>query len=169
MENGLILDSTLIETHLDSLDANCVFLLPKVLNKVIPCDKIIPAFAAWMPSLLRIPSSTHIHLHVANQSFRLALLQGKNLLLHNTFNFSAHEDVLYFSLAALEQLSILHSEAVLTLYGNVAKGDDLHSLFTKYIGQVNFAEKPTELSFSYSFKDLPNHMSPFLLNAPKCA
>jgi hypothetical protein len=169
LENGLILDSTLIETHLDSLDANCVCALPNVLNKVIHCEKIIPAFAAWMPSLIRQPTSTHIHVYVSNQSFRLALIQGKNLLLHNTFNFSAYEDVLYFTLAALEQLSILHSEAVLTLYGNVAKGDDLHSLFTKYIGQVNFAEKPAELSFSYSFKDLPNHMSPFLLNAPKCA
>jgi hypothetical protein len=169
LENGLSLDSTLIETNLESLDANCVFLLPKVLDKVIPCERIIPAFAAWLPSLIRNPTSTHVHVHVSHQSFRLALLQGKNLLLHNTFGFSTYEDVLYFTLAALEQLSILHSEAVLTLYGNVAKGDDLHSLFTKYIAQVNFAEKPAELSFSYSFKDLPNHMSPFLLNAPKCA
>jgi Protein of unknown function (DUF3822) len=169
LENGLIPDSTLIETNLDSLDANCVFGLPNVLNKVIHCEKIIPAFAAWMPSLIRNPTSTHIHVHVSNQSFRLALLQGKGLLLHNTFNFSAHEDVLYFTLAALEQLSILHSETTLTLYGNVAKGDHLHSLFTKYISQVYFAEKPTELGYSYSFKDLPNHMSPFLLNAPKCA
>ncbi len=169
LENGLIPDSTLIETNLDSLDANCVFALPNVLNKVIHCEKIIPAFAAWMPSLIRNPTSTHIHVHVSNQSFRLALLQGKGLLLHNTFNFSAHEDVLYFTLAALEQLSILHSETTLTLYGNVAKGDHLHSLFTKYISQVYFAEKPTELGYSYSFKDLPNHMSPFLLNAPKCA
>lgn len=169
LENGFIPDSTFIETTLDSMDANCLFALPNVLNKVIHCEKIIPAFAAWMPSLIRNPTSTHIHVHVSNQSFRLALLQGKGLLLHNTFNFSAHEDVLYFTLAALEQLSILHSETILTLYGNVAKGDNLHALFTKYIAQVNFAEKPAELSFSYSFKDLPNHMSPFLLNAPKCA
>ena len=169
LENGLIPDSTLIETNLDSLDANCVFALPNVLKKVIHCEKIIPAFAAWMPSLIRNPTSTHIHVHVSNQSFRLALLQGKGLLLHNTFNFSAHEDVLYFTLAALEQLSILHSETTLTLYGNVAKGDHLHSLFTKYISHVDFAEKPIEFSYSYSFKDLPNHMSPFLLNAPKCA
>lgn len=169
LENGFIPDSTFIDTNLDSMDANCLFALPNVLNKVIHCEKIVPAFAAWMPSLIRNPTSTHIHVHVSNQSFRLALLQGKGLLLHNTFNFSAHEDVLYFTLAALEQLSILHSETTLTLYGNVAKGNHLHSLFTKYISHVDFAEKPVEFRYSYSFKDLPNHMSPFLLNAPKCA
>jgi hypothetical protein len=169
LEHGLKDGHKVYRSTLNAFDAQYAGLVPSELSARLPSSQIVLAFNAWVPSLLRRPTSFHAHLHVSNQRFRLAVLAGRDLLLHNQQPCDTADDVLYFTLATLEQLSILHTEVRLVLYGSVQKGDETHDLFCRYIASVELAERPSEYTYSYSFKDLPAHASPYLLNAPLCA
>jgi len=169
LEHGIMTDAEVIRSPMETWDAQCVAKIPKQMVSILRTDQVMPAFCAWIPALLRKVSSHHIHIHIAVGTFRLAALQGKKLLMHNVFIYESPSDVLYFAMAALEQLSVLHTEVTLTLYGNVSSGDELHQLFSKYVTTVNFGDKPAEITYSYAFKDVDGHVFPFILNAPLCA
>lgn len=169
LEHGALDGLTAVISPLEVWDAQCAALVPEALLKVLPSDRVMPSLCCWTPSLLRSPVAHHAHVHVSTQDFSLAVLKGRDLILHNSFAHQSPEDILYFCMAALEQLSILHTEVRLSLYGDVAEGDALHGLFRRYISDVVFAERPSELTCPYSFKELAGHRLPFLLNAPLCA
>lgn len=169
LEHGTVIDAQIVQTPIEIWDAQCVAQAPNQLGSLINSARVIPAFCAWIPALMRNVKPYHIHIYISESTFRLALLQGKDLKIHNVFAYEAASDVLYFTMAALEQLSVLHTEVALTLYGNVASGSELHQLFAKYMTIVNFGQKPIELTYSYAFKDLEGHAFPFILNAPLCA
>ncbi|MCF8257827.1 MAG: DUF3822 family protein [Flavobacteriales bacterium] len=169
LEHGELRNLTRVMATLDVWDSQCLALVPTELLNVLPTQKVIPSLCCWVPSLLRSPSAHHVHVHVSDHDFCLAVLTGRDLLFYNAFEQYAPEDVLYFTMAALEQLAILHTEARLTLYGRVTDGDVLHGLFRRYIADVVFGDRPAEMTYGYSFKDLSGHQVPFILNAPICA
>lgn len=169
LEHGVLDGLTTVIWPLEIWDAQCAALVPEALLKALPSDRVMPSLCCWTPSLLRSPVAHHAHAHVSTQDFSLAVLKGRDLTLHNSFAHQSPEDVLYFCMAALEQLSILHTEVRLSLYGDVTEGDALHGLFRRYISDVDFGERPPELTYPYSFKELAGHRLPFLLNAPLCA
>jgi len=169
LEHGELSGTSPVTAAIEVWDAHCVALIPDAILQLFPSARILPALFCWTPSLLRSPAAYHAHVHVSEREFSLAVLKGRDLVLHNDFTHQAPEDVLYFCMAALEQLAILHSEVRLSVYGNVTENDALHGLFRRYISHVVFGERPTELTYSYSFKELPGHRMPFILNAPICA
>lgn len=169
LEHGELNGTNSVSALMEVWDAHYVALVPDAILQLFDSTRILPALFCWTPSLLRSPVAYHAHVHVSEREFSLAVLKGRDLILHNSFAHQSPEDVLYFCMAALEQLSILHAEVRLTIYGDVTENDVLHGLFRRYIAQVVFGEKPTELTYSYSFKELLGHRMPFILNTPICA
>jgi hypothetical protein len=169
LEHGELKGAGSVTATLEVWDAHCVAVIPDAILQLFPSARVLPSLFCWTPSLLRSPTAYHAHVHVSEREFSLAVLKGRDLVLHNDFTHQTPEDVLYFCMAALEQLAILHSEVRLSVYGNVTENDALHGLFRRYISHVVFGERPTELTYSYSFKELPGHRMPFILNAPICA
>lgn len=169
LEHGPTEGLRVLNSPLPGWEAVCLALVPEPLMAVLPSGRVLPELCGWLPSLRRSSAPYHAHLLLHEHSFVLAVLDGRQPLLVNTFHHQAPEDVLYFTLAALEQLNILHSEAMLTLYGHVREEDGVTGLFQRYIPTVSFGELPTELSYSYSFKNLEAHRLITLLNAPLCA
>lgn len=169
LEHGQHAGSSTIVASLDSWDAKCVALIPESVAVALPEGRLAPTLCCWVPALLRAPSAYHAHLHVSEKEFQLAVLQGKQLLLYNRFAHAAHSDILYFTMAALEQLTILHADVQLTLYGDVGAHDDLHSLLSRYVSAVRFADRPAGMTYAYAFNEFPAHQLPFLFNLPLCA
>lgn len=169
LEHGELSGNNAVDALMDVWDAHCVVLIPNAILQLFSSIRILPTLICWSSSLLQSPSAHHAHAYISEREFTLAVLRGRELILHNDFTHQTPEDVLYFCMATMEQLSILHSEVQFTLYGNVEEDDALHRLFKRYIVQVVFGEKPTALKYSYSFKELLGHRMPFILNAPLCA
>ncbi len=169
IEHGDLTGLRVVSAPIHSWDAQCCALIPAGMMEAIPARTILPENACWVPSLLRSLSPDHAHVHVAERSVNIAVLKAKQCVLMNAYERHSAEDVLYFLMAALEQLTILHTEVRVTLYGEVKDGDAVHSLLKRYISHLTFAERPAELSYSYSFKEVPNHKLHTLLNAPLCA
>ncbi len=169
LEHGDLNGLRVVSAPLHPWDAQCFSLIPDGMLEAIPARTILPENACWVPSLLRSAVPVHAHLNVAERSVSIAVLKGRQCVLMNAYERQSAEDVLYFLMAALEQLAILHTEVRVTLYGEVKDGDAVHTLLKRYISNLTFAERPAELSYSYSFKELPNHQLHTLLNAPLCA
>lgn len=169
LEHGNLEDQHVLSATLEHFDAKCVALIPKAIKDVLPRVSLLPQPACWMKSLLRTTGIVQANLHVTDGRFLMTLVKGRELLFFNSFEHSTSEDVLYFTLAALEQLSILHSDAAAMLFGDVKEGDSLHSMLTSYIADVRFGSRNSSITCGYSFKDLPAHALPFLFNLPTCA
>jgi len=169
IEHGDLTGLRVASTPIHSWDAQCCALIPDGMLEAIPACTVLPENACWIPSLLRSAVPVHAHVNVAERSVNIAVLKGKQCVLMNAYDIHSAEDVLYFLMAALEQLTILHTEVRVTLYGEVKDEDSVHSLLKRYISHLTFAERPAELSYSYSFKEVPNHQLHTLLNAPLCA
>jgi hypothetical protein len=65
-------------------------------------------------------------------------------------------------MAALETLKILHTEIEMELSGPIDKGDEVHSTLSKYLSKISFRKRPKNLSYSYSFNEMPEHRYPFI-------
>lgn len=102
---------------------------------------------------------------VKNNRFVLTILKDTQLQFCNWFAYKTPEDALYFLMATLESLNILHSDIKLQLSGNIKKGDDIHKSLSRFIGKIQFASRPKNLSYSYSFTKEEEQGFPLLLAA----
>ena len=75
-------------------------------------------------------------LQVSHSFAELYLVQKSKVVFYNQFPHDVSEDLLYYVLFALEQNRILAPEVTLYTSGNVVKGQELHSLLSRYIGKV---------------------------------
>ncbi len=99
------------------------------------------------------------------KQFALVVFKDASLVFSNWFQFGKPEDVLYYLMASLESLKILHSEVEVSLNGNIEKGDAMHTTIAKYISKLSFGKRPKNLTYSYSFKELQEHRFPFIFEA----
>jgi len=146
---------------LSNFDATGVFSLPKVLSESISTP-IQSSYLDWLETLSTDSSKPKANLVLDNKQFALVIIRDGKLLFANWFAYEKANDVLYYLMASLESLKILHSEIDVVLSGEVDKGDDVHSAISKFISNLSFATRPKNLTYSYSFKDIPEHRYPFI-------
>lgn len=158
-----------VSSVIGAWDAEAVSLLPSEITRLLTGTVVMPELAVWSCVLLRHNDQRHrAHILMGQHRFSLAITKGRSLLLHNAFEFDAAEDVLYFVLAALEQLEIPQADVEVLVSGQVQKDSGLMELMRRYLPNTQFSDNQVEFAFAYSFKELPRHRSPLLLNLPLC-
>jgi len=93
-----------------------------------------------LETLIKLPSSRQgsiCYLHLAESQMDLAVFASKKLLFYNSFTVSSPEDVLYFLLFSLEQLSLDPESLKLRLLGEVAEDDQVYEFCTEYFENVS--------------------------------
>ncbi len=144
-----------------------LFSVPEIL-KTLTTGAVTNSFCSWMDTLEMAAKFARATLVIEEREFALVIIKDGQLKFCNWFSYSKNDDVLYFLMATLENLKILHSEIEISLGGMITKGDDLHFSISKYLGNISFLKKPTNLTYSYSFNQLADHKFPFIL-ATACA
>ncbi|MCF8463406.1 MAG: DUF3822 family protein [Flavobacteriales bacterium] len=157
----LVLNQKLINS-----DTTGIFCVPVALSE-LSSKPIQSSYFNWLDGLAD-SSKAKAHLVVLEKEFALAIFKEGKLVLSNWFNFESPADVLYYLMASLETLKILHSEVEVVLGGAIDKGDEVHSGIGKFISKLSFAKRPKNLTYSYSFKDVSEHRYPFIF-AAACA
>lgn len=146
-------------------DFQMVSAVPQAICDILPAEPK-NAFALWLE---RIENQTtgkhHAAILARHDEFNLTVFNRSELVFSNWFGYSKPEDLLYFLMATLESLNILHTEATLSLAGDIEKGGAAHKLISKYIGKVSFASRPKQLGYSYSFSKVEEHKHPLILSA----
>jgi hypothetical protein len=78
--------------------------------------------------------------NVNTSTFDILVLEGKKLILANSFTHSTKEDFVYYILFTAEQLDLNTEQFQLTLIGNIEEEHDAYKLLYQYIRNINFLE-----------------------------
>lgn len=162
---GTQAETELYHHTLDQLDCGGVYSVPKSISTFLNKD-VKSGYLTWVNSLAeKAAEAPTAYLAVQDTRFALVVFQNGRLVFSNWFDFQKPEDLLYYLMAALESLNILHSEALVVLYGNISKDDKLHLTIKKFISKIKFGARPKNLTYSYSFNEFDTHRCPFLFAA----
>ena len=160
-------DSEVLTQKLSNTDAVGLFAFPKTLKDVLT-EPISSSFITWVDSILGTNSGIKSYLIIDEKQLSLTIIKEGKLLFSNWFQYSKPDDVLYFLMASLESLNILHSEIELILGGEIEKGDETFTALSRFISKISFLKRPKNLKYSYSFSQLAEHRFPSIF-ASACA
>lgn len=156
------------EQRLSNSDTVGIIGIPQGIVAVVS-KPIKSTYISWLDRLHANASNTQIQLVLDKKEFALVVFKNGKLVFSNWFEFIKSEDVLYYLMASLESLQILHSEANVVLNGKIEKGNSVFTTISKYISKLSFGKRPSNLTYSYSLKQqLPEHRFPFIF-AASCA
>ena len=98
-----------------------------------------------------------VAVHVYATHFEVAVIEGKNLLFYNTFNYQTPEDFIYYLLFVYEQLQVNPETIEAIFLGEIEKNSEIYTLTQKYIRTVKFGERSDNADYSYQLQTLPKH------------
>lgn len=96
-----------------------------------------------------------VHLHASH--FEAAVIEGKNLIFYNSFNFLTPEDFIYYLVFVYEQLQLNPETFEAIFIGEVEKGTELYTVAQKYIRNIKMGERVDTADYSYQLQTLPKH------------
>lgn len=96
-------------------------------------------------------------LHAQQGLLDICILDGNKLLFMNSFRCPGPEDMLYYTLFALEQLDLDPRQIKTSLFGDVAREAAIYKTFKKYLPELRQGSRPESLKFSYGFREVPEH------------
>ena len=157
-------DASILTQNLIDLDAIGLFAVPRKLETVLN-GPVTSSFLAWVQQNMKNANGMVAHLYIDEGEFALAVGKERKLLFCNWFKVSSAEDVLYFLMATLEGLKVLHTDVPVILSGEIGKHDTAHMLICRYMPKVTFAKRPKTLNYAYSFNEVAAHRHPFVFRA----
>ena len=165
--SGSLQNCEVIAQQLTNMDAIGVFNYPKAFNKLTkktPTSSVL----TFIDAIVGNSTGIQAILIPDEKQFALIIMNQGQLAYSNWFEHSKADDILYYLMAALESLNILHSETELMLGGRISKNDATVRLVSRYISKVSFLKRPKNLTYSYSFNQIAEHRLPYIF-AAACA
>ncbi len=133
-----------------------------------PTAKIVHHATCLIESLLSNNKNTlteaTLFVNVGEFNFEVVLLDKKDLIFYNSFDYQSSEDFVYFLLFVCEQLKLNPENLKLKLIGEIEKNSALYSIICKYIRDVSFVDRNDMFEFSYGFYEIPDHFYFTLFN-----
>lgn len=102
-----------------------------------------------------------------NQVQLFFFVQGQ-LVFENAFVHEAHEDILYFTLAVLDQFEQNPKQIELRLFGEIQRMEALKELLMKYILEVRMGQRPSYFDYDATMDAIPSHLFYPLFSSPLC-
>ena len=91
-------------------------------------------------------------LSIFEQFIDIGVFSGKNLLFYNTFQWSTHEDILYYLLYVYKQFNLDVNSNELQISGSTSDQKELKKLIAQYIKKNHLQRPPNDYTYSYTFK-----------------
>jgi hypothetical protein len=171
--NALLTEyEVIMADEIKSLDAKNIFALPASLktklNHKYSNVEYHHASSALIDTLTannKNQIGKKIYIHIESNHFEILLIEGKNLIFYNSFNYHSTEDFIYYVLFVFEQLQLNPEKTETILLGEVEKSSALYALTNKYIRNIKFAERTVDSDYSYQLQTLPKHFNFTLFNS----
>ena len=162
--------------NFDDFAANDSLINDEIINVYIPYVKInnyifekFNSFKYYHYSTLlieefrkRINSSFNelVFLNINDKFIDLIYFKKNKLNFYNSFNYKSNEDILYYLLFSLDQLSLDKEKKLISCYGKITLDSELYELLYSYIKNIEIQE--SKFSDNDEYNNLIN--SNFLLN-----
>jgi hypothetical protein len=170
-DNSLFLHDRLIYP-----DTYNLYAIPKIimetLKALFPRARFICHSSALIEGLMiqykNLQEKKRAFVNTRNSYLDIVIIEGKNLLYHNSFKYSTKEDFIYYIIFVLEQLNLNPEETELILSGFIEKSSSLFEMVYKYVRSIRFRELSGNFSYSYVFDEIPSHYFTNLINSRLC-
>lgn len=136
-----------------------------ILRKKYPRVELYHCGTSLLSTIHSRSDRKEMHLMFHRQQLDMAVVAGQKLILYNTFEYTAKEDVLYYVLFAAEQLDMDPNEFYAFVYGKIDSQGKIYELLYRYVRHV-VCEKHEPI-FGTSSKVLQEHYC--LLFSLQCA
>ncbi len=97
-----------------------------------------------------------LYLSLGPNELTLVVL-GPQLEYCNVFPFATAEDVLYYTVLVMQELSLNPDQDELTVWGELTHDSALFTLLRTYLRHVRFGPRPYDLFYSYRFNEVFDH------------
>ena len=168
-------DDAVRTDQLKNLEAKNIYALPKSLERSLsshfPNIKFMHHSSSFLESVLlqyKNLEQMKVVVHVQMSHFEIAVIEGKNLLLYNSFSHQTSEDFIYYLLFVCEQLKLNPEKLELVLLGEIERNSAIYSILQKYVRNIAFGERSDSFEYSPKFKEVPKHFYYNLLNQYLC-
>jgi hypothetical protein len=131
-----------------------------LINKLMELYKNVQIFHSGSVFLNSISSSQEpiIHLNLVHHNLEIAIVKTGQILYYNLFETQTGEDILFYTLFALEQIGMDTNKIELKTYGQLMANTKVFQIFKKYVRNVSLGLKDEEFLENYT-----------LFNLSKCA
>jgi hypothetical protein len=116
--------------YLDAIEAYCLFSLPSYLSQILHNSFSGITFRHQVSNLISIckplcTESYTVGLSINSDFFDILVFENKQLLLHNSFQFTNSLDFAYFFMYPLKQLKIAPEKVHLLVFGEITKNKQI--------------------------------------------
>lgn len=157
--------------EIKNLEAKNIFALPFSLKAKIDGQYLNVNYHHFSSTLIDIlvannknQTGKKLFVHVQSTQFQVLLLEGKNLIFYNTFNYHSSEDFIYYLLFVCEQLQLNPESIETVMLGEVEKTSSVYIVANKYIRNIKFGERTDNFDYSYQLQTFPKHFYFTLFN-----
>ena len=98
--------------------------------------------------------------------FHIVIVENDSLHYYNQFAIKKNEDGLRYIMLLFQELSLQQDKTKITFWGNIDANSKFISLLKKYVRNISFGKRPSSITFSYEFDDVPEHQFFDLFNIP---
>jgi hypothetical protein len=117
---------------------------------------------------LQLAALRGIYLNIRNPFIDILAFERNNVAFFNSFACRSKEDVLYFTLYALEQMNIRPETVTLSLCGSIDEGSEIFRTLKEYIHQVTFTSLPGSFTYSPIIRQAQSHFYTELFGLALC-
>jgi len=109
-----------------------------------------------------------LFLHVREPDIDLCCIGENGLLFFNSFACHSKEDLLYFTLYAMDQLRLRVEDTTVNISGFMEKDTDAYALLSHYVPELSFTTRPGPAIYSPVLHSLPGHFYQPLFGLALC-
>lgn len=156
----------LIPVSLKSTQAVTVFAVHKDLKewikKTYPNNTavLVHQSAVLIEGIMRMAQNRKDNpLYIYVDRFKLHVLSAHNgkLIYYNQFTIKQFSDYIQYIMLVMKSLNMDQRTSEVVLWGYIGKNSPHYNEFYKYINNVTFGDRPTNLQFSYFFDEAQDH------------
>lgn len=124
------------------------------------------AFIEGIATVAQASQEREMMVYVDRGIFHIVIFENNSLHYYNQFAIKKNEDGLRYIMLLFQELGLQQNKTNITFWGNIDANSKFISLLEKYVRNIFFGKRPSELSFGYEFDDIPEHQFFDLFNIP---
>ena len=98
-----------------------------------------------------------VYLHIDQDCFSVVVTEDNELLFYNQFPYVTSQDIVKYTLTVMQEMEISQNESRVILWGNIPTKSEHFQVLYRYVRNLTYGHRPTYLTFSYVFDELPDH------------
>lgn len=100
--------------------------------------------------------------------FDFVLIEGRDIVLFNTFSYKSVADFNYFFLNAVDNLKLSPLTIPVSVCGMVPSDHQIMESLKKYIKNISYFARPSHFDYAYGFNEVPSHYFTNMINLYQC-